>query len=286
MNCLIKPKFESGAMRQFKMDEPTLLRIIAQPKVRPDKHAIPLFTFAKPRFPYVPAKDDPDSMRAAAENIISYDCIQVDYDDGYSIEEFQKRFGRIRYYLYTSYNHGFRDSDRFRVIIPLASPLDQDWMGRGFKAYMHDVFGDCDDSCFDRCHFQAIPAMREDGVDKYYHYVNDVSTLFDCDRETIEQYDAKLRRYQYQCGMFEEARAAMREELYGSLMDSEEMRITNQLTFAQSLLDTAVMGNRHNACFDTLCYLQRKGLLDHAWTLMPPPEANEEWEKCRKQFCC
>lgn len=283
MDYIVKAKYYTDACKYMPVTEEEFVEFMKHPIIRKNKDYAPLGCFATVKKPWLPAADDYDSLAAVAENISSYDCLQVDYDSGMSVKDFIARYKAVKFWLYTSYNHGFKgEFDRFRAVFPLDGPMSQDIMGRAYKQYMMKVFPGCDMTCFDRAHFQLLPCIRsEEAIDKYTYYINDVDALLHIDIEEIHKIEEDNRHKQYICNMFEDARALFNDELYGHRdEDDYERRVTNQLKFAQSLLETAVIGQRHNICFQVVCYLNRKGLLDYAWSLTPPHDAAAEWKKC------
>lgn len=288
MQFLVKPYTMTDACKLCIMSEEKFVELIKHPRVRADKKQTPLFAFGKPKQPWIPSSDDFNSMAATADNITEYTAIQLDFDDGaVSIDQFIASHSRFRYYLYTSYNHRFEgNGDRFRVIVPVANPIDSFDMGAAYKRYMSMLFPHCDMSCFDRAHFQCAPAVRPDGgLEKYRYHINDVDTFLDIDIEEIRKIAKQMHEEQVHIQWFEAARETMNTELYGERERSEEEQRENQLNFAQSLLNNAFIGNRHNACWETICYLERKGLLDYAYSLVPPADAIDEWNRTVAQKC-
>lgn len=284
---LVKPIYFTDACKVYNMTEDKLIELIENPRIKPDKKYCPLGIFAEPKFPWIPAADDHESMRACYDNVSAYTCIQLDFDNGYSVDQFIEEHD-FRYYLYTSYNNGYKDNERFRVIVPLNEPLQQDIMGPGYVDYMMYKFPNCDRSCFDRAHFQLIPAVRPDGgIDHYRYKINDTSKLFSINTDAVKASDRAHREKYDHLRWFEEAHQKWINELYGERPDDEERRIQNQLRKAQSLIDAAVVGNRHNTCLQVASYLKRKGLLDYKHVIDPPMDCVEEWRKVINQsdFC-
>lgn len=286
MICLVKPYTMTDACKLCDMSKEGMVKLVQNPRVREDKKQIPLFAWGNPKSPWIPSDDDYNSMAAISDNIKEYTAIQLDFDDGWmSVDQFIAENSDYRYYLYTSYNHGFKgDGDRFRVIMPLSTPLDPYDMGGAYKRYMGTLYPHCDMSCFDRAHFQCIPAVRPDGgMEKYRYHINDVNTLFTVDIDAVKQIAKQMHEEQVHIQWFEEAREKWNTALYGERERSDEERIQNQLNFAQSLLDNAVIGNRHNACWECACYLERKGLIEYSHVMQPPLDADEEWNRVLAQ---
>lgn len=286
MICLVKPYTMTDACKLFDMSKDNMVKLVQIPRVREDKKQIPLFAWGNPKSPWIPSDDDYNSMAAISDNIKEYTAIQLDFDDGWmSVDQFIAENSGYRYYLYTSYNHGFKgNGDRFRVIMPLSKPLDPYDMGGAYKRYMETLYPHCDMSCFDRAHFQCIPAVRPDGgMEKYRYHINDVDNLFTVDIDAVKQIAKQMHDEQVHIQWFEEARERWNTALYGERERTDEERTQNQLNFAQSLLDNAVIGNRHNACWECVCYLERKGLIEYSHVMQPPLDADEEWNRVLAQ---
>lgn len=287
MMTLVKPYNETDAMKPFALTAQKMLEMLKNPLVRADKSRAPLITFAEGKFPFVPSADDREAMRCSADNIKRYFCIQLDYDNGKTIDEFVAEFkDKFSFFLYTSYSHGFKEHDRYRVVVPLEEPLEQDSMGPGYKRYMLKIFEGTDASCFDRAHFQILPCVREGGMQYYKYIVNKIDKRFKVDLDKVKREDALIDLQIKHKQWFEEARYRLKTELYGDLISyDDEQRVTNQLRWAQNMLDTeCFVGNRHNCCFQVAGYLRRKGLEDYAGSLVVPRDALEEWDKVIKNL--
>lgn len=274
-------------MKPFALTAEKMLEMLKNPIVRDNKEKAPLIAFAEGKCPFIPSADDREAMKCVADNIKRYFCIQLDYDSGKKIDEFIDEFkDKFSFFLYTSYNHGFRDTDRFRVVIPLQEPLEQDVMGRGYRNYMSKEFEGVDQSCFDRAHFQVLPCIRPDGQQFYRYHINNIKTRYSVNVAAVKEADKRYDLQNKYIQWFEEARFQLKTELYGNLIEySEELRITNQLRCAQNMLDSdCFVGNRHNCCLQVISYLKRKGLEDYACSLDIPIDAQDEWNKVMKSL--
>lgn len=283
MNCLIKPHTFTDACRLLRMSDKDLVHLIEHPLIREDKSQCPLAAFAIPAMPWTPSDDDPDSMAATAENTTAYTAIQLDYDDGLvTIDQWIDEHKDIQFYLFSSYNHIVK-GERFKVILPLAEPLDQNDMGGAYKCYMMTQFPHCDATCFDRAHFQLLPCISRENIDKYCYCINDVTKKYRVDIDAVKATARKMHEQQVHIQWFEEAREKWVADLYGEQEQSDEERIQNMLRFAQNLLSTAAPRSRHNTCWAVRCYLERKGLLSYIYDLVPPYCAVNEWEQVVRQ---
>lgn len=287
-DVLIKPFFKTDAMRAASFDEERLLALLKKPLVRDDKDQAPLWVFGKPSHAYVVSSCDSNAARACYENIEEYTAVVLDYDSGRTIESFVNEFkDRFKFYLYTSFNHGYKPTPRFRVIIPLATPINMHYLdGGGFRRIMCRMFSDIDPTCFDRGHFQAVPCVRIDGDPHYFYYVNETEKFLNITREDILAEDRELERLRNQIRMFGEASRELNYRLYGRRIDDDVERITrNKMKWAQDYIDkNCVQGNRDNCCFRVLSYLRDNGLLANAWELDVPADFQKQWEAKLARF--
>lgn len=288
-NLLIKPFFMTDAMKASVVTEEKLIDRIKNPIVKDNKEYAPLYVFGTPNFPYLPAEGDPDSARACYDNIKDYEAIVLDFDAGRTVDSFIEDFkDKFKFFLYTSYNHGYKPTPRFRVIIPLLNPIPMHMLdGGGYRHIMEGMFPDIDGTSFDRGHFQVIPCVRQKNEPNYRYYINQSNKLFCITEDQIKKADKLVYRLHSQMKMFSEAAQRLHEELYGREWndDDEEKRIQNQLKWAQSYLDTnCFQGNRDICCFEVLKYLSKNGLISYAYSLSVPSDFQKEWEAKVRRF--
>lgn len=287
-DILVKPFFKTDAMRAASFDEAKLLALLKKPLVRDDKDQAPLWVFGHPNPSYIVSSCDGNAARACHENILDYTAIVLDYDSGRTIESFINEFkDKFRFYLYTSFNHGYKATPRFRVIIPLSTPVSMHSLeGGGFKKLLFKMFTDIDPTCFDRGHFQAVPCVRVEGDPHYYYYVNGINKLLKIDAEDILAEDRELERLREQTRMFGEAARELNDRLYGRRKDDDIERMNrNKLNWAQEYINkNCVEGSRDICCFRVLSYLRDNCLLDDAWQLDIPADFQAEWDKKLARF--
>lgn len=67
-----------------------------------------------------------------ADNVLSYNCLVLDYDgEGATLETAIRRFADYTHLGYTSHNHVIKGVDKFRVILPFATPCPiNEWKSR------------------------------------------------------------------------------------------------------------------------------------------------------------
>lgn len=136
--------------------------LFEHPTITKDKDSMPLAIFgtlvSEPEI-------DPKTghPRCIGANVESLYALQLDYDSGTTMEEFKRMFAKYRWSLYTSYGYGYKPGDRFRVVMPLASPLPCYLLENArVKKNLVWHFGDIDVCCFDRGHFQCTPCVRSE----------------------------------------------------------------------------------------------------------------------------
>lgn len=288
-NILLKPYFKTDAMKASVITEEKLIERIKNPIVKQDKEMAPLYIFGTPNFPYIPSVDDREAAHACFDNIKNYEAIVLDFDAGRTVDSFIEDFkDKFKFFLYTSYNHGYKPTPRFRVIIPLLKPIPMHMLdGGGYRRIMSGMFPDIDATSFDRGHFQVIPCVRQQGDPHYRYFINNSNRLFYITEEQIKAADRTVERLQDQMRWFSEAAQRLNEELYGRRWEEEdeERRIQNQLKWAQSYLDTnCFQGNRDICCFEVLKYLSRNGLISYAWSLQVPSDFQKEWDAKVRRF--
>ena len=77
-------------------------------------------------------KRDENNVHCIADNVVSYNCLVLDYDDkDATIEWACNKFNGFTYLGYTSYNHVIKGVDKFRLIFPFSSVCPAaDWNSR------------------------------------------------------------------------------------------------------------------------------------------------------------
>ena len=149
---------------------------VANPATRyTSKSDVPLWSF------YVPRKDlqpnEAGEYTGNGDNMEYCYALMVDYDDGVKIDDFIDKFPTMKYLLYTS----FRSCDelnKFRVIIPLAKPLDNKYMKSPVnKNILLEMFDGCDKSTINVFRKQKIPALDPANPQNYRYHINTTGDL-------------------------------------------------------------------------------------------------------------
>lgn len=281
----------SDFMQQGRITWDLLRSMVQNPKVYPYKEAVPVALYGSMADHLF--MNDYGQPRPMGVNIKELYAIQLDYDDGKSIDWFVSKFGEdFKFLLYTSYSYGYKPAvngvfDRFRVIIPLATPLDCKNLGCYFKRAMQSVF-DCDPSCWDRGHMQCIPAIRDKGA-PYRYYINDkCDKLFTIDWNIVQHEENKaVAAYTFNLAL--NNWYAYCDNLLGRTRhepDEEEIR-QRALTWAQEQFDQCPVGSRNNTMFSVLSWLKSKGVTgDQAFMLTPPVGIHDEFDRMVERIFC
>jgi hypothetical protein len=98
-------------------------------------------------------------------------CIMLDYDKGYTIEDFSKRFKDYFFWLYTTSSHE-PELHKYRVIIPLETPIDYKEY-RDYVPALRKFFPNIDHSSFDKGRGFYMP-----GLTPHYTYFRNEGKMF------------------------------------------------------------------------------------------------------------
>lgn len=154
-----------------------VIRMIKTPMRHTNKADIPLWSF------YVCVdKRDMDYTtegrpHACGGNMRLLNALQVDYDDGIvRIGQFIDEHEGLEYALYTSPGH--KDNHhKFRVIIPLAKPLENVYLTKSaVKTYLLEMFHDCDMTTINSFRKQRMPNLPVGG-DAYRCHISEGKRL-------------------------------------------------------------------------------------------------------------
>lgn len=217
---------------------------IKNPNILINKSEIPLSIYGKPVA--MPELDsDTSEARCIGLNIDSIFALQLDYDSGVSIKQFQEEFKEYKYILYTSYSYGFKEHDRFRVIFPLEENLPYRYLTvSSVKNNLKLMFQGCDTCCFDCGHWQAGPAIRSKTAPYYYEF-HEGKKL----RLPIDKYKESYEELIY------------KEEHKEVIETSEYSDFTNALSYVQKQLNECPIGAgcRNHTLYVNLSWLKKIG---------------------------
>lgn len=269
----------SDFMQEAVIDSITLLDMVKNPGIYPSKETVPVAFYG--HIVKNPVVNDHGQVRPLGMNAESISYYQLDFDDGYyTIDEFVNEYkDKFAFILYTSYSYGYKENDRFRVIIPLDEPLQCKDMGTYFKKAMDSVFH-CDCSCHDRAHMQCVPSIRNPDA-PYRYYINNTRNRFHIPWNLVAAEERKaIAMYMFNLAL---------DNWYGYCdillghehheADPETLRV-NALRWAQEQFDQCPVGARNNTMFSVLSWLKSKGITaDDAFMLCPPAGVDNEFDR-------
>lgn len=270
MNFLLKPNQFCKHMSPCSITADEWLHILHEPPVFSDKTRAPLAIYGT-------MADQPEPVsingamrpRCTGENIKSIFALQLDIDNGLSIKEFCDKYARYRFTLYTSYSYGFKPNDRYRVVLPLATPMPCHLLqNRRVKNNLKWNFYNVDECCFDRGHWQILPCIRSKGA-PYYCFQNKDGELWGGD-----DYWAEYERWIEEDRIEFERRAEKAKEL------TREVNVDELLIELEGELNAIPVGQgqRYAAVKRLLAKYVHKGV-GEAIISVPCPWHDKKWER-------
>lgn len=264
MFFLCKPHQHSTYMRYAQIDTASWNKLIASPMVVEDKAKAPLSIWGR-------MKDvveiDPVYRypRCTGDNVGKLFALQVDIDNGCMMDDFISCYHRYSFQLYTSYSYTFKPGHRFRVIFPLAEPLETDWLVPPVKEILtKEYFPMCDESCWDRAHWQILPCIRS--IDAPYEFLQHQG-----EKLSFKCYNFAQKAAEYQ----DDAhwRREVRKADYSTSPHGAAIKK------AQQILDEAVQGSRNRTMYSVLKWLHDKVQVDEneVYELTPPSDMDTEF---------
>jgi hypothetical protein len=99
--------------------------------------------------------------KLVADNTDRLQFLILDIDNGLTIEEFKRNYTALSYYLYSSTGHGYKNGDRYRVIVPITQSITSEELvcRRNSIQEYFSVGGKCflDKSTLDRSRGFVVP---------------------------------------------------------------------------------------------------------------------------------
>lgn len=269
MNFLLRPNTYSKYCVQGTCSEEQLLYAMEHPQVFARKEAAPLAIYGS--LVDAPELDeDSGKPRVIAANVDTLDAIQLDFDSGKTMDGFANDYPGMRWYMYTSYSHGYKgDTERFRVVIPLATPMPCRLLAsRRVRKNLEDFnFKGCDRTAWDRGHWQLGPCIRAAGA-PYEFRVNEGAPWGGDDY--WEAYDRMLRE--------EEAENEERMHSYAAThREVDESRLLAELEASLQVIPVN-QGVRHDSAKRILARYAHKGIA-HLLPSVPCPWPEPEWDR-------
>lgn len=264
MKFLVKPNQYSKTMQYMEAPNEWWDNTLTNPPVIKDKDRCPLAIFGTPVSN--PEHDmETGKMRCIGANVDSLQAFALDYDNGLSIEQFMDEYRDRRFSLYTSYSYGIKEGDRFRVVIPLATPMPCDLLTcKRVRDNLSFQYHGIDPNTFSCGHWEILPVRNPAG--KYFHYKNP-GELWEV---TTEIYRAwKLQE--------DAERQERMKEIAAHRDDKTQERIKNWLVAQLAELECGA-GTRYARVKSLLAWSMNNGLGDAVLSI-PCPWEDAKWEK-------
>lgn len=271
MKFLVKPNQYSRTMYESMITGEQWKALFEHPPVYNNKDRAPLAIYGTAVAE--PELDESTGMpRCTGGNVGQLFALQLDYDSGLTIDQFSTMYKEFRWSLYTSYSYGYKEGDRFRVVVPLAHPLPCRLLrNRRVRKNLLFHFPHVDESALHAGHWQILPCVREQGA-PYIHRQNQgtlwgdwggISYLADYERWVVEDAAAEAMRA-------EEARRHRKEvDVVQLLIDMEE-----------ELRSIPVgSGVRYSEAMRILAKYAHRGLGDALLGVDCPWPGESKWEK-------
>lgn len=272
MIALFKPFNGSSYMQPVRVTRDQWNRLIANPMVLDDKKKAPLMIFGS-MAEYVELDNESGKPRCTGANIDELYALQVDVDNGTTMEAFERDFHRYSYQLWTTYSwHNGKEGDRFRAVFPLKEPIKVKWLEGPVKKHLLSLFDMADSTCFDRGHWQVLPCVQS--RDKDYRYVQHQGELLSFASENFEK-------------MWEEYREDFhwKREIAEADRDPSANH-TGALRFVQKVFDSTTEGSRDKTVYSKIKWLQSIGCTYNEVICLRPPMGfeNEYIAKVNKEY--
>lgn len=272
MNYLLKPYLYTTSMYSATISSADWLNLLQHPVIIADKSEAPLAIYGTmARNVQLDEKRNPHCI---ANNIDSIYALQIDYDDGFTIDEFSQKYAEYRWTLYTSHSYGYKENDRFRVIFPLPEQIQVSTFSPVLKSELVRQFPGVDESCFDSAHWQILPCIRKAGAP--YIFRQNSGRLYDhltqsFATDCFNKWQASKTAHNIDM--------AARKSSYGDL-DMDDRRKDAALRKAQEIIDNAVQGSRNRTLWSVLCWLKNTCELDaeECSNLDVPNDMSREYE--------
>ena len=270
MNFLLKPNQYWKHMVPCSISTDDWLRMLREPPVFSDKSRAPLAIYGT-----MSSNPEPVDVRGAnrprctGENVESIFALQLDYDSGFSIRQFCEHYSKYRFTLYTSYSYGFKPNDRFRVVMPLATPMPCYLLNN--KRVRNNLlwhFPNVDESCTVRGHWQILPCVRAKGA-PYLYYQHKDGALWGGD-DFWGEYARWVKEDEEEFARRREAAKDKPREI-----NPEEL-INNMLTELDAV--PVGQGQRHSAAKRILTKYAHLGIAD-LLSSVPCPWNDKKWHR-------
>lgn len=254
-NALLKKQtVECGDMSPIFVSKDAWTKLLTHPLIIEDKTKAPLIIWGQ--MTDTVQLSYSGRPRCIKENLDYITVLQIDYDNGFTIPEFTERYKDYRYDLYTSYNHGFKPTPRFRAMFPLAERIYTKHICPYTRELLNEAFPGVDESCFDRCHWQVLPCVR--AADAPYQYIRNQGKLLDL--FPVSKFAQLASDYDTHIKLNEQIREL---DKVGKAPPREHNPHAKALAWAQEQIDNTPQGERNKEFFRILQWLKNKVECDY-----------------------
>lgn len=249
-NALVKRRTtECGDMRPTFVSSEQWSHLIKHPLICADKADAPLVIWGR-------MEDNVEMSysglpRCIWQNLKYITALQIDVDNGCTIEEFMSEYSYYSYQLYTSYSFGFKEGHRFRVVFPLIEPIYTKHICPSTRELLEGFFPMVDTTCFDRCHWQVLPAIRSE--DAPYKYVQHSGELLDA--FPVQKFASLADDYETYRALNQQIREL---DKIGKRPPKERNPHAKALAWAQQQINEIPEGSRNSEYFRLLMWLKTK----------------------------
>lgn len=134
------------------LDRAALVSLLTEPEHCPDKSRRQAWSAAR----------YPAGARRGYGQTLDVSCLVLDYDGTAAIEEGAAVWSRWAHIVHTSWSHGAPEAtgDRYRVVLPLATPIPRDDYGRLWRWSDLESGHAIDRACKDPCRLWFLPSRR------------------------------------------------------------------------------------------------------------------------------
>ena len=206
--------------------------------------------------------------RRIGANLKSLYALQLDYDSGLSIDEFINGHKDLQYSLYTSYSHGQREHDRFRVVVPLKQELPCELLeSRKVRENLMWHFPGVDESCFHRGHWQLLPLVNT-AYKHLYRWHRNAGSALELDIDGYRKMKEAEER---------EREERLRKSLE-NIDDKSQERIRAWLVEQLAGLEVGA-GTRYVRVKSLLAWAMNNGLGDAVLSIDCPWPTDKKWQK-------
>jgi hypothetical protein len=109
-----------------------------------------------------------ETGKRGSQNVTGISALVLDYDSGFTMDEFYDRYYNYKWLLYTSSSHK-PDFHKFRVIIPLMSMISKEEYTSDLRKALEYKFPESDPTAFYTDHAFFLPAAPQFGQYQYYY---------------------------------------------------------------------------------------------------------------------